>query len=482
MCFGVSRFSLPVGKDLRMEVGPSELGIGHCADGAVWAVLIPRTGRHSHQHGHRSKRISLTRLAAVSPQGNQSPIPAGNCLRLRGNQPGGREIRSIADYKMDSSLQAYGNALIPEPKVMIADVDTRGTLRRFFVVDTEAQTAEYKQAFTDRALKLPPVITPALAEAAFDKLWEAFDRDYAMFTLRPEVDWAKLREQYRPLALESKSTQEFAATCAVMLKNLRDLHVWLKVADADVPVFNRPRSANSNPAAHAALLGDLHKAGRVLWAVTPDKIGFIAVYGWNDVEHLPAQCGEALEHMRDTRGLIVDVRLNGGGGEPLAKQFASRFLKEEFVYAYCQVRNGPRHSDLAENRPRKIAPQGPWRYDRPVVVLIGQKCMSSNESFIAMMSGDPDVTTMGDHTCGSSGNPEMIDLPSDMTVSVPQWIDFLPDGTPLDERGCQPQIPFKPTPGAFADNRDDLLTAALDRLRKAPLPEQPIPGPAFVPE
>jgi C-terminal processing protease CtpA/Prc len=100
--------------------------------------------------------------------------------------------------------------------------------------------------------------------------------------------------------------------------------------------------------------------------------------------------------------------------------------------------------------------------------------MSSNESFIGMMTGDPDLTTMGDHTCGSSGNPKMISLPLEITVSLPQWIDYRPDGTPLDERGFEPQVPFSPTPGAFEGQRDDLLTAALERLRQVPLPDKPI--------
>src|SRR5208337_70288 len=42
--FQVSRFTLEVGKDLRVETQTADLGIGHCADGAVWAVLIPREG------------------------------------------------------------------------------------------------------------------------------------------------------------------------------------------------------------------------------------------------------------------------------------------------------------------------------------------------------------------------------------------------------------------------------------------------------
>jgi hypothetical protein len=112
----------------------------------------------------------------------------------------------------------------------------------------------------------------------------------------------------------------------------------------------------------------------------------------------------------------------------LAEQFAGRFLEKEFVYAYSQFRNGPSHTNLTEKYERKIAPRGPWRYNRQILLLIGQKCMSSNESFIGMMTGDPEFTTMGDHTCGSSGNPEIVQLPLDMTVSV-RWGKKGPEGT-----------------------------------------------------
>ncbi|HEY3862004.1 MAG TPA: S41 family peptidase [Verrucomicrobiae bacterium] len=264
-----------------------------------------------------------------------------------------------------------------------------------------------------------------------------------------------------------------------MLQNLHDLHVWLTLAGVPVPVYSRPRPDNANPHACKSILGGIPKeTGRIIWAVTQNHIGFIAIFGWDD-DTVPAQCAEALEKMRDTRGLIVDVRLNGGGSDKLAEQFAARFVEKNFTYAYSQFRNGPSHTDLTEKYPRVIKPGGPWRYDRPVILLIGQKCLSSDESFVGMMTGDPLVTTMGDHTGGSSGNPKIIKLPLDMTVSVPQWIDYLPDGTLLDGHGFQPQIPFTPAPGAFLGERDDLLTAALERLAQQPLPGIPIEGPAF---
>jgi hypothetical protein len=100
--------------------------------------------------------------------------------------------------------------------------------------------------------------------------------------------------------------------------------------------------------------------------------------------------------------------------------------------------------------------------------------MSSNEWFIGMMTGDPALTTMGDHPCGSSGNPAILELPFKMKVSLPQWLDYLPDGSVLDERGFQPQIQFETPARAFEDARDDLLTTALRDLALPPLPAKPI--------
>ena len=461
--FYLSSFKLEVAQ-LRIEAGPADVGIGHSVDGAVWALVLPReSGNLTSAASEREEPIAhvwlrfhpkeLTRLFP-----NQTVLGPGATNVLA-------QMRLIAGAKFASSWHAGLNAMIPEPKDLTVDVDTRTGPRRFFVVDIQAPKAEYVSAFEGRKVKLPPPFNPGLAEQAFDQLWEAFDQDYAMFVLRPEVDWNRLREQYRPKALAATSVYEFGGVCAEMLKPLRDLHIWLKVAGVDVPVFNRPRFANANPSATQAILGGLNDSGvGVQWAVTGDKLGYLAIMNWGN-QDVPAECDLALEKLRETRGLIVDVRLNGGGSEDLAQEVAGRFLAQPFVYAYSQFRGGPGHSNLTSKIERIVGPRGPWRYERPVILLIGQKCMSSNESFVAMMSGDPDLTTMGDHTCGSSGNPRLVDLPMDLTVSVPRWIDYLPDGSPLDERGFQPQVRFKPGPGAFDGTQDALLSAALERLR-----------------
>jgi hypothetical protein len=464
--FRLSRFNFTVSNELKLTIGAAELGIGHCKDGAVWAVVLPReNGTVSRGAGDQTKVAHL--WLRFHPREINRLFPPETVF-VGGDTNLFARIRAIANSKFSGSWHAGNNALIPSPPDVTLDLDTPGGLRQFFVVDTKAGTAKYIAAFEDRAIRPPTPFSVKLAAEAFDTLWSAFDKEYAMFGLRPELDWASLRKQYRPRALACTTTEEFAEVCAEMLRPLRDLHVWLTVGGVNVPVFNRAAVPNSNPAAHGSLIGELHRTGRVQWGVTKDKIGFIAINGWNAGAEIPTQVDEALEQMRHTRGLILDVRLNAGGDEQTAGKVAGRFLQDDFIYAFSQFRNGSKHSNLTKKFARTVSPRGPWKYHRPVILLIGQRCMSSNESFIAMMSGATHVTTMGENTCGSSGNPRIVKLPLDMTVSVPRWIDYLPDGTALDEKGFRPAVVFTPTSGAFKGNRDDLLTAALERLRMLP--------------
>lgn len=93
--------------------------------------------------------------------------------------------------------------------------------------------------------------------------------------------------------------------------------------------------------------------------------------------------------------------------------------------------------------------------------------MSSNEAFIAMMDQIPQVTLMGANTRGASGNPTVLELEHGITLSLPRWITYLADQQPLEPNGITPDVVFKPDEDAFSGTNDDLLQAAMARLRVA---------------
>src|SRR5438046_743413 len=114
--FRVTQYRLEVGKELRVDVGPADLGIGHCADGAVWAVLIPRasgtlTSRGTNQDviSHVWLRFHPKEITRLFPPDTVSASGTTNLLA---------QMRFIANTKMNSSWHSGAGAMIPEPKDM----------------------------------------------------------------------------------------------------------------------------------------------------------------------------------------------------------------------------------------------------------------------------------------------------------------------------------------------------------------------------
>jgi len=150
--FRLSSFKLEVGKELRVEAGESDLGIAHCSDGAVWAVLIPR------QEGTLRSSVATNEEKAMHVWLRFHPSVIGRLFPPESVSTAGRRsleerMRAIAEAKFKSSWHAGNNAMIPEPKDLTVDVDTKEGPRRFFAVDTDAKTAQYWEAFADRSFK-----------------------------------------------------------------------------------------------------------------------------------------------------------------------------------------------------------------------------------------------------------------------------------------------------------------------------------------
>jgi hypothetical protein len=371
-------------------------------------------------------------------------------------------------WKIRGSMQSGDLPVCPQREWTILDLDTTDGVRRFFVADSKEKTVKYEGAFEKRPL--PPLVPIESADAlkAFEQVWGDFDREYAMFGLRPDVDWAKLRDEFRPKAEAAKTTYELGVVLGDLLANLKDLHIFVRVADEVVPGFNRPRPGNASFEATLAQAGSIkQRAQDLLWARTEDGVGYINVFRLSD-ENLPRDFDRALETLADTWALIIDLRFNGGGDETLAQRIAARFVDERRNYSISQYRSGPAHTDLGERKPRHIEPRGPWLYRAPLIVLTGQKTMSSAESFALMLAQCPQATTMGDRTAGSSANPRQIELPGKIVVNLPRWIDLDPDGKPIDTAGVAPRVPIAAKESDFTPTADPVMAAALKRLREIP--------------
>jgi len=133
--FHLSSFSFSVADSLRIESGEADLGVGHCSDGAVWAVVIPRTKAELKGPQASEPEVLNHVWLRFHPRELSTLFPP-ELVDSNGNVGLKFQINSIASSKIHSSWQAGGKALIPEPKDLTLDVDIATGWRHDCGIDT----------------------------------------------------------------------------------------------------------------------------------------------------------------------------------------------------------------------------------------------------------------------------------------------------------------------------------------------------------
>jgi hypothetical protein len=462
-------FKLEFGKDFELACGKATLAVGRHETNALWAVVFPHEPAHI-----RSKKLPGDGETTEAFALRFAPAEIGRLFPAKTvSGPGdgwrraeaGRIFTRKLGYKW---FTGSGTPTVVPGGITLVDVDTDAYKRRYYVLDSGAGDLQYVPDFEG---KLVPPLAPMDAEQrdeVFDEVWEAFAREYAKFELVPKLDWKKSGKRARESLERADTAFGVAAVLADMLAELQDLHVWVKAGDDWLPGYSRERPLNGSwKGSQAVVGGEIRDTEKdLVWGRSSDGIGWMNVHALGD-PGLPAAFDEALDELADTWSLVIDLRFNGGGDEGLGQEIAGRFLDEERIYSTNRYRSGPAHSDLGPVLERKVAPRGPWRYESPVVVLFGQKTMSSAESLVLMLAQCPQVTTMGDRSAGSSGNPRRLELAGGIVVNLPRWNDMDPEGKPIEHVGVQPDVALEFGEGDFTDEFDPVLAIAIDKLRKA---------------
>jgi hypothetical protein len=302
---------------------------------------------------------------------------------------------------------------------------------------------------------------------AIDAMRTAIRDDYS-YRDRLSIDWDNLIKTSEVALLDTKTPSEFAQLAATSLARAKDKHIWLQVGEETVSTYVNPSVPNANYKLLPTLVPNFQKHGRLIasgrW---PDGIGYIAITTWDRAKlEDGAPIFEALKQVADTKALILDVRINGGGAEPLAQQFAGCFTSEPRLYAKNVYRDAHSATGFTTPKERWLQPNTrQTKYSRPVALLIGPAVMSSCESFVLMMKQVPGTILVGAKTPGSSGNPKPHDLGNGVTLLLPSWKDLTSAGQELEGIGIAPDIQINTAPSDFQEN-DPVLTAALEKLRR----------------
>lgn len=216
----------------------------------------------------------------------------------------------------------------------------------------------------------------------------------------------------------------------------------------------------------------------------PGEVAYVAVNTMNDT--MPARNFEdSLPALRRAKGLILDLRRNGGGSSSVGWRIASWLTDDSLATSRWRTREhraamkawgrggierhavyGAMNAWYDGGLHGMIAPAEGQRVTVPTVVLQEYQTGSAAEDFLIAIDQVPHITTVGRRTNGSTGQPLFLDLPGGGSARIVTKRDTYPDGREFVGVGVIPDIEVANTVEDVRNGTDRQLERALEVVRR----------------
>ena len=284
----------------------------------------------------------------------------------------------------------------------------------------------------------------------FDSLWNDYNETYALFEVRG-VDWQEQFENCRSLVSDDMTDREFLNVLRKLLYPLKDSHVYVKSQIGSLnsgednvrpDIFSLERVCNDYVDSPEKCGNNIITYGKIK---NYSSVGYIHIAsfssgqtGINQSQDWASDIDIALESLKDTNALILDVRGNRGGLTGNVTTISGRFCSEEKVYAISRTKNGRGKDDFGEGVELEIKKKGSWQYTKPVILLTNAQTMSAGEEFSMALVSQPHVIQIGNHTCGVFSLALERCLANGWRYSVSVQKVCAPDGSTPEGKGIIP--------------------------------------------
>jgi len=315
--------------------------------------------------------------------------------------------------------------------------------------------------------ELPTENTP---QGNLEALWQLLDERYCFFDYKKSeigVDWDEVHQRYSRMVTSKMSSLQQFEVCCKMISELKDGHVNLG-ASFDLGrnwSYWEDETENYYDSIARSYLGrDYSIAASLKYRVLDDNIGYVRC------ESFSSGLGEGnvssmLSILAPCRGLIIDVRGNGGGNLTNADCLASHFTNERILVGYTYHKTGKGHNDFSTPQPTYLEPAKGSRWQKPVVVITNRQCYSATNDFVNSMHCMPNVTLLGDKTGGGSGMPFTQELPCGWSVRYSAVVTIDKNRQHI-EFGIEPDVKVTMNMDDVKRRKDTLIEQARAILNK----------------
>lgn len=305
-----------------------------------------------------------------------------------------------------------------------------------------------------------------------EALWRIIDEKYC-FVEEKGVDWDSVHAEYLKYAdtLRSDDYRSLFRLEADMLDHLHDGHVNL-YSSFDISsssAWYEGYPANFSSDLLSQYIGkDYMVAGGMQYGLVQgisDKIGYIR-YSSFQSSVSEANFYYVFQYFKDCKGIILDVRNNGGGNLDIAYRMAAHFYEnngEKRLVGYWQHKTGRGHYDFSPMEPIYIDPASVYyRWLRPVIVLCNRRSYSATNSFVSVMRYADNCLIVGGKTGGGGGMPLSYELPNGWMVRLSSVKMYDAEQKSIEE-GISPDKEVT----LVSKDKDDLIEYAVEQIRNA---------------
>lgn len=189
-------------------------------------------------------------------------------------------------------------------------------------------------------------------------------------------------------------------------------------------------------------------------------IFYIGLHQFTDSTKIELEDAIAKIILKDPKGIILDLRNNGGGYLEVAIDVLSEFLsgKKEAVTI--------RKRDTKDDVKRFTSGSGRLA-NIPLVVLINNSSASASEIVAGAVQDFKRGTVIGEKSYGKGSVQEIednLEQQASLRITIAKWLT--PLHRSIDKVGIEPDVTVKLTEDDLKKNKDPQLDAAIKRLKK----------------
>lgn len=250
---------------------------------------------------------------------------------------------------------------------------------------------------------------------------------------------------------------------------VREFTYGLISGDRHTPINLKLRSAKGQVFNRSIARSGYHdiKPDEGMSFTVMNGIGYLVINNFEDSKYIQ-RFDSLFTQINTTKGLIIDIRNNGGGNSFIGDQILTRLINKPFQGLGYRI---PKYISIPgkgvqwdEEAADGIQPNGKLYYAKPVILLVSARTFSAAEDFAATFDYIKRGKLIGQITGGSTGQPVTFNLPGGGSARVCGKHNFYPDGKEFVGVGIQPDIVVEKRVADMYHGRDAALLKAIDIL------------------